>query len=199
MKKNIFIHIVSAIFIMTVCNGNIYGQTKVIGSASATFNVTTRNVSQSITGENVQTNAKAALIQEATKKFPNATDVININVARQSSETWMDGYTAVLSVEYVATGQVIGYPNNTSTSTSTPLWLLGNWFETETGKLVFGTSDTGQIVWNNGLIGNITSIEGNIVEVKYSNGNIASITKVNDNFIRYEGLTSGSKWTAMKK
>ena len=92
----------------------------VLGAISATFNVTTRNRSQSSTDSDVQANARAALIQEATRRFPNATDVTITNVARQNSDTWMEGAFVVLSVNYIATGQAIGSATHVQPHTTTP-------------------------------------------------------------------------------
>ena len=88
-------------------------QANVLGAVSATFNVTTRNRSQNSTDSDVQANARAALIQEATRRFPNTTDVTITNVARQNFDTWMDGGAVVLSVNYIATGQAVGAATHT--------------------------------------------------------------------------------------
>lgn len=89
--------------------------TNVLGAVTATFNVTTRNHSQSSTDAIVQANAYAALLAEAVRRFPNLTDVTITNVARQNSDSWMEGAFVVLSVNYVATGQAWGIAGQSHT------------------------------------------------------------------------------------
>ena len=87
----------------------------------------------------------------------------------------------------------------TQQGNSMPTWLRGNWFATDDGLFVFGSSDAGQLIWYDGSTASITSVEGNIVRIRSSTGNVGVITRINDNFINYEGVTTGSRWSATKR